>query len=548
MNESKTLRRLFALAFAVFAACASPPPPESAAPAPPAAPVPAPLLPAGEPLLSNEPIQPISAPFPMPALERPRFPPGVWDVRAFGAVSDGVTKNTEAFRKAIAAAVAKGGGTVLVPAGRWVTGPIHLASNVNLHVAEGAEILFSQDFADYLPVVFSRWEGLELMNYSPLVYAKDCENVAITGKGKLDGRGQAWWPWKKTQQGAAKRLYDMASAGTPPEKRVFGSEGDLRPSFIQTVGCKNVLVEGVTITSGPMWTIHPVYSENVIVRRVTVLTDGPNNDGLNPDSSKNVLVEDSFFSTGDDCVVIKSGLNEDGWRVGRPSENIVVRRLRGQRGHGGVVIGSEMSGGVRNVFVDDCEFVGTDRGLRIKSMRGRGGVVENVYYQNVKHLDLRLLDVEMTTFYASSTLVPLTQKPPTIRNVHVKNVTGNGGKTAAEIVGLPELPIEDVTFDDVSIASETGVRCTDAENVRFTNTKIAPKTGSAFRLENARKVTLERSCAGPVNQCVELAGDRTADVRVDGAAFGTKPTAAAPPAKKPIPRAASSAASAAPPP
>jgi polygalacturonase len=550
MNESKTLRRLFALAFAVFAACASPPPPESAAPAPPAtaAPVPAPLLPAGEPLLSNEPIQPISAPFPMPALERPRFPPGVWDVRAFGAVSDGVTKNTEAFRKAIAAAVAKGGGTVLVPAGRWVTGPIHLASNVNLHVAEGAEILFSQDFADYLPVVFSRWEGLELMNYSPLVYAKDCENVAITGKGKLDGRGQAWWPWKKTQKDAAKRLYDMASAGTPPEKRVFGSEGDLRPSFIQTVGCKNVLVEGVTITSGPMWTIHPVYSENVIVRRVTVLTDGPNNDGLNPDSSKNVLVEDSFFSTGDDCVVIKSGLNEDGWRVGRPSENIVVRRLRGQRGHGGVVIGSEMSGGVRNVFVDDCEFVGTDRGLRIKSMRGRGGVVENVYYQNVKHLDLRLLDVEMTTFYASSTLVPLTQKPPTIRNVHVKNVTGNGGKTAAEIVGLPELPIEDVTFDDVSIASETGVRCTDAENVRFTNTRIAPKTGSAFRLENARKVTLERSCAGPVNQCVELAGDRTADVRVDGAAFGTKPPAAAPPAKKPIPRAASSAASAAPPP
>ena len=302
---------------------------------------------------------------------------------------------------------------MFVPAGRWVTGPIHLASNIHLHLAEGAELLFSQDFADYLPVVFSRWEGLELMNYSPLVYAKDCENVAITGKGKLDGRGQAWWPWKKTQKDAAKRLYDMASAGTPPEKRVFGTPGDLRPSFIQTVGCKNVLVEGVTISSGPMWTIHPVYSENVIVRRVTVLTDGPNNDGLNPDSSKNVLVEDSFFSTGDDCVVIKSGLNEDGWRVGRPSENIVVRRLRGQRGHGGVVIGSEMSGGVRNVFVNDCEFVGTDRGLRIKSMRGRGGVIENMYYQNVRHLDLRLLDVELTTFYGSSTLVPLTQKPPT---------------------------------------------------------------------------------------------------------------------------------------
>jgi polygalacturonase len=510
-------------------ACASPPPAQKPVSAPPPPPSPAlsegPVIVAADldapALLSTEPIQPIQAPFPMPPLERPRFPAGVYDVRGFGAVADGATKNTGAFSEAIAAARAKGGGTVLVPAGRWVTGPIHLASNINLHLAEGAELLFSQDFDDYLPVVFSRWEGLELMNYSPLVYAKDCENVAITGKGKLDGRGQTWWPWKRTQKDAAKRLYDMASAGTPPERRVFGTPGDLRPSFIQTVGCKNVLIEGVTITSGPMWTIHPIYSENVIVRRVTVLTDGPNNDGLNPDSSKNVLVEDSFFSTGDDCVVIKSGLNEDGWRVGRPSENIVVRRVRGQRGHGGVVIGSEMSGGVRNVFVDDCEFVGTDRGLRIKSMRGRGGVIENVYYQNVRHLDLRLLDVEMTTFYASSTLVPLTQKPPTIRGVHVRNVTGNGGKTAVEIVGLPEQPIQDVTFDDISIASETGARVVDATGVRFTNAKLTPQTGKAFRVENS-KVALERSCPGAAVDCVGLAGEGASELRVDGATLSLK--------------------------
>ena len=531
--------RYSALAALALVACASPPAQEPVS-APP--PTPLPALSAGPvilavdlaapALLSTEAIQPIAAPFPMPLLERPRIPPGVYDVRGFGAIADGETKNTDAFRRAIAAARAKGGGTVLVPAGRWVTGPIHLASNINFHLADGAELLFSQDFADYLPVVLSRWEGLELMNYSPLVYAKDCENVAITGKGKLDGRGQTWWPWKKTQKGAAKRLYDMASAGTPPEARVFGTEGDLRPSFIQTVGCKNVLVEGVTITSGPMWTIHPIYSENVIVRRVTVLTDGPNNDGLNPDSSKNVLVEDSFFSTGDDCVVIKSGLNEDGWRVGRPSENIVVRRLRGQRGHGGVVIGSEMSGGVKNVFVDDCEFVGTDRGLRIKSMRGRGGVIENVYYQNVRHLDLRLLDVEMTTFYASSTLVPLTQKAPTIRGVHVKNVTGNGGKTAVEIVGLPEQPIEDVTFDDVAIASETGARVVDARGVRFSNVKLAPTTGKPFRVENSQ-VTLEHACPGTAVDCVEPGGDGPSEVRVDGKALSIKA-----PKKKGAPKAA----------
>jgi polygalacturonase len=538
------------LVLAVFAACANPAPPESSAPAAPVpeavSPAPTPAVPPAHELVSREVIQPIQAPFAMPALERPRFPSGVYDVRAFGAVGDGITKNTDAFRMTIAAAVAKGGGHVYVPAGRWVTGPIHLASNVNLHVAENAEILFSQDFKDYLPVVFSRWEGLELMNYSPLVYAKDCENVAVTGKGKLDGRGQVWWPWKKTQKDAAKRLYDMASAGTPPEKRIFGTEGDLRPSFIQTVGCKNVLIEGITITSGPMWTIHPVYSENVVVRRVTVQTDGPNNDGCNPDSSKNVLVEDSFFSTGDDCVVIKAGLNEDGWRVGRPSENIVVRRLRGERGHGGVVIGSEMSGGVKNVFVDDCEFIGTDRGLRIKSMRGRGGVIENIFYQNVRHVDLRLFDVEMTTFYASSTLVPLTQKPPLIRNVQVKNVTGNGGKTAAEIVGLPELAIQDVSFENVTISSENGVRCTDCENIRFTNTKVTPKTGRAFRLENARQVTIDRSCAGAASDCVELSGERTAEIRVDGAALAGKgppkskaPGTKTPPAAKTAPAAKS---------
>lgn len=522
------MKRLSAFAIAFIAACSTTPPPEPAAPAVPtaaptaSAPSPAIVTPRAETLVSNEPIQPIQAPFPMPALERPRFPAAVWNVLSFGAVADGVTKNTDAFKKAIAATVAKGGGTVYVPPGRFVTGPIHLASNVNLHLAEGSELLFSQDFQDYLPVVFSRWEGLELMNYSPLVYAKDCENVAITGKGKLDGRGQAWWGWKKTQKDAAKRLYDMASAGTAPEKRIFGTVGDLRPSFIQTVGCKNVLIEGVTITNGPMWTIHPVYSENVIVRRITVLTEGPNNDGLNPDSSKNVLVEDSFFSTGDDCVVIKAGLNEDGWRVGRPSENIVVRRLRGQRGHGGVVIGSEMSGGVKNVFVDDCEFVGTDRGLRIKSMRGRGGVIEDIYYQNVRHVDLRLFDVELTTFYASSTLVPLTQKPPTIRRVYVKNVTGNGGKTAAEIVGLPEVPIEGVVFENVSIASESGVRCKDCQNITFKNAKITSKTGSPFRFENSRRVELENSCSVAASECVELAGTETKDISIDGKQLDVK--------------------------
>lgn len=470
------------------------------------------------PYISTEPIEPIRAPFAMPALERPRFPAAVIDIRSHGAKQGGAIKNTEAFRAAVHAVKTRGGGTVLVPAGRWLTGPIHLESNVNLHLAPGSVVLFSQDFADYLPPVFTRWEGLELYNYSPLIYAKDCENVAVTGSGTLDGQGSAWWPWKDTQKKAAKSLYELASKGVPPEQRVFGIEGGLRPSFIQTVSCKNVLVEGVTITSGPMWTIHPVYSENVIVRGVRVVTDGPNNDGCNPDSSRNVLVEDSFFSTGDDCVVIKSGLNEDGWRVGRPSENIVVRRLKAERGHGGVVIGSEMSGGVRNVHVEDCEFTGTDRGLRIKSMRGRGGVVENVTYENVRHKDLRKMVVEMTTFYQSSTLLPLTQKPPTIRGIHVRNVSGNGAKIAAEIVGLPELPISDITFENLQITADQGIRCADCQRVRFSQTQITPSQGPAFRLENASEIGIERSCgslAAPA--CVEVTGTRSSKILVDGA-------------------------------
>jgi polygalacturonase len=470
-------RAIWSVLLASFVACQATRA-EAPLPSPPrAATLPGPAAPS---FMPTEPIQPIVAPFAMPALARPKIPARAYDIRDFGAVADGKTKATNAIRQAISQASAAGGGTVLVPAGNWLTGPVHLQSNINLHVAVGAVLAFSQDFADYLPPVLTRWEGLEVYNYSPLIYARDCENVAVTGGGELDGQGAAWWPWKKTQKAAANELYELASNGVPTESRVLASEGGLRPSFVQTVGCKNVLVEGVTLSNGPFWTIHPVYSENVIVRRVRVETSGPNNDGCDPDSSRNVLIEDSFFSTGDDCVVIKSGLNEDGWRVGKPSENIVVRRLHGERGHGGVVIGSEMSGGVRNVWVTDSEFVGTDRGLRIKSMRGRGGTIENIFYDHVRHQDIRLMVVEVTSFYASSTLEPKTETPPTIRNVHVSNVTARGAKQAIDIVGLPELPVRDVSFENVDIVADEGLRCVDCQNVSFKNTRLSSPAGEIF--------------------------------------------------------------------
>lgn len=442
-----------------------------------------------------EPIAAIHAPFAMPALERPHFPPRSVDVRDFGAEPEPNHDNTAAFRRAIEELARGGGGTLEVPAGVWLTGPIHLSSHIHLHVQRGAEIRFSQRFQDYLPPVLTRWEGIEVYNYSPLIYARDAEGVAVTGEGTLNGQGAAWWPWKQSQKATAERLYELAAAGTPVSERVLAVEGGLRPSFIQTFGCKNVLIEGVTIRNGPMWTIHPVYSENVIVRRVHVETEGPNNDGCNPDSSRNVLIEDSFFSTGDDCIVIKSGLNEDGWRVGRPSENIVVRRIHGERGHGGVVIGSEMSGGVRNVYASDSEFVGTDRGLRIKTMRGRGGSVESIYYENVRHRDIRLEVVEVTSAYASSTLIPKSSAVPLIRGLLVRNITGNGAERAIEMQGLSEQPVENVTFEDVSIQAERGVHCDFCRNIGFRNTHIEAHVGTPFAFENSESIRIDKSCA-----------------------------------------------------
>src|SRR5581483_4362923 len=241
----------------------------------------------------SEPIAPIKAPFDMPQLQRPQFTDNRISIAEFGAVEGGATKNTEAFAKAIEACFKKGGGRVIVPKGKWLTGPIHLKSNIDLHLEEGAEIIFSDKFEDYLPPVFVRSGGIEMYNYSPLIYARDCENIAITGAGYLDGNATAWWEWAKKE---TKEGFRMGAEGVPVEKRVFGTpEAAIRPSFVGLVNCKNVLLEGFKIGSGPCWTIHPIYCENIIIRRVTVDTHGPNNDGMDPDSCRNILVEYCTF-------------------------------------------------------------------------------------------------------------------------------------------------------------------------------------------------------------------------------------------------------------
>jgi polygalacturonase len=338
-----------------------------------------------------------------------------------------------------------------------------MRSNIHLTLECGALVRFSTRFDDYHPVVFTRWEGVECYNYSPLIYAIDCENIAVSGEGTFNGQGEAWWHWKQLQHPAAQELYDAEFKGTPVSKRVFGTESAaLRPQFFQTVRCRNVLVESITFINGPMWTMHPVYCEDVIIRNVTVKTSGPNGDGLNPDSCRNVLVEGCSFHTGDDCIAINSGMNEDGWRVGVPCENIHIRDCTMSEGHGAISIGSGMSGGVRNLYAHDCRVTGGDQGIRLKSMRGRGGFIENVLFENFHLSNLRLEAILLNMFYGAPSAKSASQTPPAFRDIHIKNVTCESASSAIVIRGLPEQSIERVTIEDVDITSIEGISCQNA--------------------------------------------------------------------------------------
>ncbi|MEA3188981.1 MAG: hypothetical protein QOD99_2811 [Chthoniobacter sp.] len=443
--------------------------------------------------VGSEPIEPIKAPFDMPQLKRPEFPKNFVSIREHGAVEGGTAMNTEVFRKAIEACSTKGGGQVVVPAGKWLTGAIHLKSNINLHLEEGAEIIFSDKREDYLPPVFVRNGGIELYNYSPLIYARDCENIAVTGPGILNGNGKAWWDKVKSE---THQSFEMAEQGVPVEKRIFGTpEAAIRPSFVSFIHCKNVLMEGFTITSGPAWTLHPVYCENIIIRRVHLDTHGPNNDGMDPDSCKNLLVEYCTFTTGDDCMVLKSGYNEDGWRVNKPTENVVMRHCTGKEGHGGLVIGSEMSGGVRNVFMHDCEFDGTDHAVRIKSRIDRGSFVENVWVENVKARNMKRDVVILNMDYSSDKQAIITRKPPMFRDFHFKNITADGAPAAIIITGVEESPIQGVHFEDMTITSKKGVIAKAVKDLAFTNVQIASSEGPVFDLTDASEVTIQGATA-----------------------------------------------------
>lgn len=428
-----------------------------------------------------ETIEPIRAPFEMPQLERPRFPDVVFSITDFGAEPGGEVKNTKAINDSIAACAAAGGGIVRIPAGTWLTGAVHLKSNVNLYLAQDAVLRFSDNPEDYLPVVFTRWAGFECYNYSPLIYARDAQNIAITGPGTLDGNGRSWWGWFERQAGTATRMYqEQILKGISPEKRIYGSvEDGLRPQFISPIQCSNVLLEGFTIAQpGPFWTIDLIYCDRVIVRKLRVFTEGgPNTDGLNVDSSANVLVEHCFFNTGDDCICMKSGMNEDGWRVGRPTENVVVRYNRTAVGHGGTVFGSDMSGDIRNVYVHSCIYHGTDVGIRLKSTRGRGGVIENLWFEHIDMKDIRREAIDITTAYRAW-MGTTEGKAPTFRNLIFRNINVAQAARAASIEGLPEAPIKGLRLENTTIEAREGVSAEWLEGLELVNVAVQKPSNS----------------------------------------------------------------------
>ncbi|HUG09918.1 MAG TPA: glycoside hydrolase family 88 protein [Opitutaceae bacterium] len=414
-------------------------------------------------------------------IKAPTFPDRDFPIADFGAKPG--AEVTAAIHAAIEACHAAGGGRVVVPAGEWFTMPITLKSNVNLHVAKGATLRFLFEPARH-PIVFTRWEGVECMNYSPLIYAFEQENIAVTGEGVLDGQADwenTWWAWnnkakaQRTMQIVARnKLIEMGETGVPVGQRVFGEGSYLRPNFIQPYRCRNILIEGITIHRSPMWVMNPVLCQNVTVRGVKVVSHGTNNDGCNPESSRDVLIEDCLFDTGDDCIAIKSGRNGDGRRVNVPSENIIVRNCVMKDGHGGVVLGSECSGHIRNVFVEDCEMDSPelDRALRFKNNAVRGGILENVFMRNVRIGRVGEAVVTIDLLYeegASGNHMPV------VRNVQLDNVTSSASPRVLYIRGF-----EGAVIDGIRISNSTFSGVTETEviqhagSISFNNVTITP--------------------------------------------------------------------------
>lgn len=418
-------------------------------------------------------------------VKAPEFNNVTYKITDFGAIGDNNTDCTSAINNAIEKCSKDGGGIVVVEKGVYLTGAIHFRNNVNLHLDEGSVLKFYTDPKRYLPLVFNRWEGVECMNYSGLIYGYGLENIAITGKGLIDGNASIndWWTWKgikdyawkegmPNQKAGRDSLFSMAQRNVPVEQRVMGEGFYLRPNMIQFYKSKNILIEGVTLKNSPMWFMNPVLCENVTIDGVTIEGLGPNNDGCDPESCKDVVIKNCYFNTGDDCIAIKSGRNNDGRRVNVPSENIVIKDCVMKEGHGGVVMGSEISGGVRNVFVENCKMSSPnlDRAIRFKTNSLRGGLMENIYVKNIEVGEVKEAVLKVDFYYEEGDAGDFA---PIVRNIILENVISKKSGCALILKGYERSKISNIILKDCVFENAAGESIIkNCENIIYNNVTI----------------------------------------------------------------------------
>ncbi|MEB2777781.1 glycoside hydrolase family 28 protein [Algoriphagus sp. D3-2-R+10] len=501
--------------------------------------------------------------FDMPKVKETDFPDFEKSIIEYGAVGNGIIKNSEAFKAAIEEVSSKGGGKVLVPRGVWLTGPITLLSNVNLHLEDGALILFSTDFDDY-PLIETSFEGLNTVRCISPINAYQVQNIAITGNGTIDGNGDAWRFVKKGKmtEGQWKTLvnsggvldekgqiwfptqasldgYNASSSFNVPDTKdraeMEKMKDFLRPVMVSIRESKRVLLDGPTFQNSPAWNIHPLMSEDVIIRNLNVRNPwySQNGDGLDLESCKNVLIYNNTFDVGDDAMCFKSGKDNDGRDRGMPTENVIVKNNIVYHAHGGFVVGSEMSGGVRNVHVSDCTFIGTDVGLRFKSTRGRGGIVENIWISNIHMIDIPAEAIRFNMFYSGNSpileddqsaddeardevLVPVNEETPSFQNISMKNIYVSGSGIAGFFMGLPEMKLKNVSLENSVLEAEKGITAIDASGLILRNVKVLGTKDASLTIYNSDGVSVsgfsfEENGKAPVR----VLGSKTSDLTFD---------------------------------
>jgi len=501
-------------------------------------------------------------PFKMKTLSVPKFINKSYNIKKYGAVGDGLILNTKAFNEAIIECSKNGGGKVIVPAGIWLTGPVFLKDNVNLHLETGALIQFSKNFDDY-PLIESNWEGYSQFRCTSPIMGRNLKNIAITGNGIIDGAGQVWRPVKKFKLTEIEWKALVKSGGVldkkgetwwPTPESLAGSEiipamrnkNEIlnkttaekykiffRPVLLSFIECKNVWLDGVTFQNSPAWNVHPFLCEDLIISNLNVRNPwfSQNGDGIDIESCKNTLVYNCRLDVGDDAICIKSGRDEEGRKRNRPTENLIVSDCVVYHGHGGFTVGSEMSGGVRNVLVNNCNFIGTDVGLRFKSTRGRGGVVENIWISNIYMKDIPTEALSFNLFYGgmapaedksaeekskSAKSVEVNETTPSLKNIHIKNIICDGAKDAVVLLGLPEMPLKGIDLDNIIISSERGISAYDAESISINNAKIYSNS-PAISLMQVCKVELNNIIVKEgIDVVLKLQGNKTKNVILRG--------------------------------